>query len=219
MVIVMTIKKISLTGFFIILTLSIGLVSVNLPLTKAQTSALSQSGDGNNEAGQETKQSQSSTQDNQVVMGDSSILSGNNLLCQNQSNSDFSSSLCPDSERTTSPGAQRDLTIKTILRANCAPNGPICPIPDGRVILTVDGKVYDVYDPVTRTAGGTTERNYFIPQGVPYSIQAQGVNGGLFFSYELGNIQGDCSGTNRCDSIMGPNGASVTVNFHYKRVL
>ena len=162
----MTIKKISLTGFFIILTLSIGLVSVNLPLTKAQTSALSQSGDGNNEAGQETKQSQSSTQDNQVVMGDSSILSGNNLLCQNQSNSDFGSSLCPDSERTTSPGAQRDLTIKTILRANCAPNGPICPIPDGRVILTVDGKVYDVYDPVTRTAGGTTERNYFIPQGV-----------------------------------------------------
>lgn len=79
-------KRLTLTAFFIALTLSIGLVSVNLPLSSyAQNSALSQS--GNNHSEQETEQEQSSTQDNQVVSGDSSVLSGNNLSCQGQSNS------------------------------------------------------------------------------------------------------------------------------------
>jgi hypothetical protein len=69
-----------------LLTLSIGLVSINLPLTvKAQNSVLSQSGNGVSE--QETKQGQTSEQDNQVVSGESSLLSGNNLGCQNQDNS------------------------------------------------------------------------------------------------------------------------------------
>ncbi len=55
-------KKSSLTIFFMLLTLSIGLVSVNLPLTvKAQTNALSQTGNGYSE--QETKLGQSFEQD------------------------------------------------------------------------------------------------------------------------------------------------------------
>ncbi|WP_196816341.1 hypothetical protein [Candidatus Nitrosocosmicus oleophilus] len=41
----MTIKRLSLTSFFIILTLSTGLFSVNLPITaNAQNNALSQRG-------------------------------------------------------------------------------------------------------------------------------------------------------------------------------
>lgn len=42
-----------LTAFFILLTLSIGLVSVNSPLSYAQNNALSQSGNGD-DAEQET---------------------------------------------------------------------------------------------------------------------------------------------------------------------
>lgn len=83
----MTIKRLSLTAFFVVLTLSVGLVSVNFPLTvKGQNSALSQDGDGTGE--QNTEQVQSSKQDIQVVSGDSSVLSGNNLQCQDQNNSD-----------------------------------------------------------------------------------------------------------------------------------
>src|SRR5918994_489697 len=85
---VLTIKRLSLTVLFVILTLSIGLVSVTLPLSSyAQNSALSQKGNGDSE--QDIEQSQSSEQNGQVVSGDSSILSGNNLMCQNQDNSDI----------------------------------------------------------------------------------------------------------------------------------
>jgi hypothetical protein len=67
--------------------LSIGIVSVNLPLTaKALNSPLSQSGAG--AAEQETEQGQSSTQDGQVISGDSSIASGNNIPCEDQAISD-----------------------------------------------------------------------------------------------------------------------------------
>lgn len=87
-----------MTVFFIVLTLSIGLVSVNSPLyVKAQNNALSQNGNG--EAEQGTGQVQASDQDNQVVSGDSSVLSGNNLLCQTMENSDSIGSLsdiCPE---------------------------------------------------------------------------------------------------------------------------
>ncbi len=89
----MNIKRISLTVFFMLLTFSIGLVSVNLPLTSyAQNSALSQSGNGN--SGEETGQIQSSEQNGQTVSGDSSILSGNNLSCQNQANSEILDQIC-----------------------------------------------------------------------------------------------------------------------------
>ena len=72
--------------FFILLTLSIGLVSVNLPLSSyAQDNVLGQ--DGNGLADKGTEQLQSSKQDGQVVSGDSSVLSGNNLVCQDQENS------------------------------------------------------------------------------------------------------------------------------------
>jgi hypothetical protein len=52
----------------------------------AQNSALSQSRDG--DAKQDTEQEQHSEQNGQVVSGDSSIASGNGVLCQEQDNSD-----------------------------------------------------------------------------------------------------------------------------------
>jgi hypothetical protein len=206
-----------LTSFFILLTLSIGLVFVNLPLTvKAQHNALSHDGIGDSE--QEIKEGQLSEHNGQVVSGETSILSGNNLACQDQENSETVLGLCPDRKILPNTGVST-LTIKTVLRANCDPDPrPFnnCPHPDGRVIIQLDGKPYFQYDPRTNMREGTTERTFPIPVGTPYGIQAQGVNGGDFFSYELGNIQGDCSGRDRCNAVMGPNGANVIVNFHYR---
>ena len=89
----MKIKGSSLTVFFIVLTFSIGLVSVNSPLTvMTQNGVLSQSG-GRDEAEQDMEQSQSSEQNGQVISGDISILSGNNLMCQNQDNSEVKKAL------------------------------------------------------------------------------------------------------------------------------
>ena len=76
-----------LTIFFIALTLSVGLVSVNLPLSSyAQNNALSQKENGDSE--EQMGQLQSSDHNGQVVSGDMTVLSGNNLLCQVQDNSD-----------------------------------------------------------------------------------------------------------------------------------
>ena len=68
-------SRFSLTIFFILLTLSIRIVSVNLPVTaKAQNSVLSHNGAGSAE--QDTEQEQSSEQNGQVVSGENNILSG-----------------------------------------------------------------------------------------------------------------------------------------------
>ena len=76
-----------LTIFFVALTLSIALLSVNLPLSSyAQNNALSQKENGDSE--EQMGQLQSSDHNGQVVSGDCTVLSGNNLLCQVQDNSD-----------------------------------------------------------------------------------------------------------------------------------
>ena len=116
----MNIKRSSLIVFFILLTLSIGLVSANSPLTvKAQENALSQNGVG--AAEQEMKQGQSSTQDNQIVSGDSSILSGNNLLCQDEHDSNRIKGISPNALRS------------------CLLDEPYSQLPNiGRNVLTID---------------------------------------------------------------------------------
>jgi hypothetical protein len=88
-----------LVVFFMLLTLSIGLLSTNLPLSSsyAQNSAISQSGNGD-DANQETKQFQSSEQSGQIISGQSSILSGNNLECQTQDNSNVETNMDGDCE-------------------------------------------------------------------------------------------------------------------------
>ena len=83
----MTVKRLSLTAFFISLTLSIGLVSVNLPLAVyAQNNIQTQEGEG--AAKENTEQSQSSKQNGQVLSGKILILSGNDVQCQIGKNSD-----------------------------------------------------------------------------------------------------------------------------------
>ena len=63
------------------------MISIHSPFNvNAQNSALSQSGNGESE--QEAEQGQISTQNGRVVSGDNSVLSGNDLLCQDQDNSD-----------------------------------------------------------------------------------------------------------------------------------
>ncbi|HKU83082.1 MAG TPA: hypothetical protein VJP58_03490 [Candidatus Nitrosocosmicus sp.] len=211
----MTIKRLSLTTFFIALTLSIGLVSVNVPLSvTAQDNALSQS--GNSESEQETKQSQSSNQNGQVVSGDLSVLSGNNLACQDQENSEADLGLCSDGAVLPGPGIGL-LKIKTVLRANCASVEPTaCPRPDGAVQIFVNGQPYRQYEANSHIREGTTERTIAIPSG-PYSIHAIGAPRTHEWEYELGNIQGDCSGRDTCNAIMTNSGANVVVNFHYCR--
>jgi hypothetical protein len=312
-----------------LLILSIGLVSVNSPLSSvnAQNTALSQHNVG--EAEQDIEQSQSSNQDGQVVSGDNNVLSGNNLICQNQGNTELLNQVCnsglglgngdatialnlivfaergtgdPDREVkitthdnrgqlvddisyqtyyenpfirylelsgdskvfeititnipddgsveyrafnsppldcqvnhtehiatctgdavdpldyeiriSKNPHELRQLIIKTVLRANCNPVFPPCPSPDGVVQLYVAGSLYSQYEANSQVSEGTTQRTFELPVGIPYRIHAVAGHGGVF-EYEFGNIQGDCSGRDTCNSTMGPNGANVIVNFHY----
>ncbi|ALI35444.1 hypothetical protein NMY3_01240 [Candidatus Nitrosocosmicus oleophilus] len=50
---------------------------------------------------------------------------------------------------------------------------------------------------------------------MPYSIHAVGAGKSVTWEYELGNIQGDCSGRDTCNAVMKLGGDKVTVNFHY----
>jgi hypothetical protein len=204
-------RRLTLTAFFIALTLSIGLVSVNLPLTvMAQNSALSQS--GNSDSEQEIKQSQSSDQNGQVVSGDSSILSGNNLACQDQDNSEAGLGLCTD--RAIPPGSViRTIHLHTVLFADCFPIGPPCPSPDGYITSPL---FTPYYAPRTNQPGGMTDVSFDWTVGAPYSFQARGGDGGPYFTFDHAQFVGDCSGRNSCNSVVGPDGAEVGVYLYYK---
>lgn len=107
------------------------------------------------------------------------------------------------------------LVITSILRANCNwLTG--CPVPDGIIFYN---KGERVFQPDTYEAGGTEKFYIRMPVGATYTIDGKGASSTGIFTFELANIQGDCVGQNTCKSTMGPNGAQVTVNFHYKRNL
>lgn len=196
-----------------LLTLSIGLVSVNSPLSSAanaQNSAISQKGNGDSE--QDTKQLQSSDQNGQIVSGESSILSGNNLVCQDQDNSDGSLGLCP--EGLTSPSLEiRTVRLHTVLFADCFPIGPPCPSPDGIITSNI---FVSSYAPRTNQPGGMTDVYVDMPVGLHFSFQARGGDGGPYFTFDRAEFVGDCSGRNSCNGVVGPDGANVGVNFYYK---
>lgn len=176
----------------------------------AQNSVLSQSGNG--DAEQDTIQSQSSNQNGQVVSGDSSILSGNNIACQDQDNSEAGLGQCPDGAIPPSSGTVT-LRVHTILFADCYPIGPPCPSPDG----IIKNSLYQApYEPYTQQVGGQTDKYYNMPIRSPYSLTVQGGDGGSNFSYDYAEIMGDCSGRDRCNAVMGIEDAAVTVIFHYK---
>jgi len=125
-----------LTVFFIMLTLSTGLISINCSLSpaNAQNNVLSQKGN-NNEAEQDTEQSRVSEQDNQVVSGDSNVLSGNNVLCQDQNNSDLTqlSEVC-DSE------ALENLNGNTLFVFSATTGSPGL-VPSTNLNIIFDGRI------------------------------------------------------------------------------
>ena len=196
-----------------LLTLSIGLVSVNLPLSvKAQNRALSQ--DSGGDAEQVTEQGQTSEQSGQVISSDASIFSGNNIECQNQDNSQAELNLCQGMVDTIpSDNTVPLLEVWTVLRANCE-NTP-CPTPDGLVQIFLDDKLWIQYEAKTGQKEGMTVKTFRLPEGTSYSIHGVGSTSKLNFEYEGANIQGDCSGKDTCSAVMGPDGARVIVNFHY----
>jgi hypothetical protein len=194
-----------------LLTLTVGLVSVNLPLSvNAQNSALSQSGKSDSE--QETKQSQSSDQNDQVVSGGSSILSGNNLACQDQANSDAGLGLCSDGA-TPPSSVTRTIHLHTVLFADCFPIGPPCPSPNGIITSPLFSPSYQ---PRTHQPGGMTDVYFDSTVRAPYSFQVKGGDGGQFFTYQYAEIVGDCSGRDKCNAVLGSDGAKVGVYFYYK---
>lgn len=191
--------------------MSIGLVSVNLPITiSAQNNALYQKGNGN--SGQETKQLLSSDQNGQIVSGESSILSGNNMVCQDQYNSDTNLGLCP--EGATPPNLEiRTIHLHTVLFADCFPIGPPCPSPDG---IITSNLFTPYYAPRTNQPGGMTDVSFEWTVGSHFSFQARGGDGGPYFTFDHAEFVGDCSGRNSCNGVVGPDGAEVGVNIYYK---
>jgi hypothetical protein len=134
------------------------------------------------------------------------MLSGNNVLCQNQHNSKFGSGACT-TDGDFIPSEPGPLTA--LLRIHTEPyaNRPFtgCPDSDGRVKISVGDTLIAIYDPTTQKPGGTTTNVFQIPVGVRYTIMSEGVNNpprSFLFEYQLANIQGDCSGANRCSAVM-----------------
>jgi len=148
------IKRIGLTVFNIILILTIGLVSVNLPYyTMAQNEGLAQDG-SNGEADQDIEQLQVSKQNNQVVSGDGSIASGNNILCQTMNNIDVNSIIDTDCQNE-GLGGPRILTavdIRTFDDQGLRPSNILVTVTDssGQEILRQtdrNGNVIEFFDP------------------------------------------------------------------------
>src|SRR5690349_3956985 len=84
-------------GFFVFLTLSIVVMTAHslAKTVHAQSDVLGQNGGGISDRINE--QLQTSNQDNQIVSGDGSSLSGNNKLCESQNNLLISEQVCNSS--------------------------------------------------------------------------------------------------------------------------
>lgn len=186
------------------------------PLTvNAQNSALLQGGKGHNEGEQQTEQLQSSNQNGQGVSGDSSLLSGNNLVCQNQDN------LGPES---SSEGF-------------CQSEGLISTLPNfGQYILTVRATasstaekgyasahvvVTDKTDGSTDTLGigaygfmppNSVEHNYIVAPNHEYNIKVIPQTEG--FQTTIRWLDPDCKvseDNTSCDGLMGDDPQRVEI--------
>jgi hypothetical protein len=80
--------------FFVFLTLSIVIISVNSMIKSAYAQSTTLDQKGNSQSSQTKEQLQSSNQDNQVVSGEESIFSGDNVLCQNPDDSKILDVIC-----------------------------------------------------------------------------------------------------------------------------
>lgn len=151
----MRIKRIGLTVVNIILILSIGLVSVNMPYyTMAQNEGIAQDG-SNGEADQDIEQSQESKQNNQVVTGDGSIASGNNILCQTMNNIGIKSiedSVCQNEGLSGGPRILTAVDIRTFDDQSLRPSNILVTVKDSsghEVLRQTDrnGNVIEFFDP------------------------------------------------------------------------
>ena len=151
----MKIKRIGLSFLSIVLILSIGLVSVNIPSnTMAQNEGLAQDG-SNGEADQDIEQSQVSKQNNQVVSGDESIASGNNILCQTMNNIGIESmedNVCQNEGLSNGPKILTAVDIRTIDDQGLRPSNILVTATDssGQEVLKQtdrNGNVIEFLDP------------------------------------------------------------------------
>jgi len=149
------IKRIGLSFLSIVLILSIGLVSVNIPSnTMAQNEGLAQDG-SNGEADQDIEQSQVSKQNNQVVSGDESIASGNNILCQTMNNIGIESmedNVCQNEGLSNGPKILTAVDIRTIDDQGLRPSNILVTATDssGQEVLKQtdrNGNVIEFLDP------------------------------------------------------------------------
>ena len=152
----MKIKRLGLTVFNIILILSIGLVSVNLPyFAMAQNEGLAQDGSNSGEADQDIKQLQASNQNNQVVSGDVSIASGNNILCQTMNNIDvkfIEDNVCQNEGLGGGPRILTAVDIRTFDDQGLRPSIILVTVTDssGQEVLRQtdrNGNVIEFFDP------------------------------------------------------------------------
>lgn len=126
------------------------------------------------------------------------------------------------------------LTVSNIIRANCtySPNGHSCPQDTNMYTTIFNSKPFQrfTFSP-GRCCGEqyATTQSYSIPIGNAYQISTRAAadccpSGKTpVFKFELANIQGSppfgtggCTGTNECIGHMGPSGAKVLVNYHWK---
>jgi hypothetical protein len=202
-------SKSSLTVFFMLLTISIGLVSVNSPLNaKAQNNVLSQNGVG--EAEQETEQGQSSAQDNQIVSGDSSILSGNNLGCQSMDNvQDITNeeSFCILHEANP-PNSQPPGISQSVLLIHTYLSGQ--PFPPRATITVSDSSGSETFEPRDIVYTGDI-RGFFISPNERFTVT---VNTDRFDPVEV-----SFSGRDVCDSIRSNSCSGIKANSQQELII
>ena len=203
-----------------ILTLSIGLVSVNSPLSvKAQNNAISQNGGG--AAEQEIKQGQSSTQNNRIISGDSSILSGNNLLCQAMEHSVVPSLCSADGlsePPPTSPNQDRaplHITVTTTTTPLCGTGDPPCP--QYVVLINVLDENRQNVNAVASWVIGREQFTVDTPIGA-YELYTVPLRAPLWDFPQI-TYSGDCvqnqSDPQFCKGSMSEQGGHVNINFHF----
>ncbi|HKR74144.1 MAG TPA: hypothetical protein VJR94_08535 [Candidatus Nitrosocosmicus sp.] len=219
----MNTERLSLSAFFIILTLSIGLVSVNsqLSLVDAQDSALSQNGNGQSE--QYREQSHYSKQDGQAVSTGSSLLSGNNLLCQDQEISGLheSCNTSIDDLPSNPNGNTAQLVLYGGLSGPPICFGDACPNPNG--FITVIDRTDNNRELATFEPFAPTPHSYDGPFSVEIPISHDitifaDPNPNTNFQYVRAEFQFACEGKiNSCSLDSVSDNLRVGVLFTYTR--
>jgi hypothetical protein len=199
-------------------------VSIYFPVNiNAQNSALSQSG-GGSDAKQETEIEQSSEQNSQIVSGESSTTSGNNLLCQGEQNNDdvsrASLSCQNDIQDDQIPPNEGSAILELVVRQGptCLPPEG-CPYPMGTITVidhTDSDTILTVWEPRASIPYSQDFLRIPIPEGHAIKLVA-GPSEDPDFVFESADFIGRCNGVNTCEFVMGSTSINVEIQFHYHR--